>query len=116
MPRAKLIHRPRKLTIHLPEDVASRLDLFLFSPVIGRIPDGSYQKFFTDRIVDFFDMEVVEMLDGEVMRLPKKEAAALRKKLARLAALEGEVNSSKVVQDQLSRLRFPDTKDAKHDA
>lgn len=109
MPRQKLIHRPRKLTLHLPEDVAARLDLFLFSAALGKIPEGSYQRFFTDRIVEFFDMEVVEMPDGETMRLPKKEATALRRKLAKLEALEHEVASGKVAKDQLSRLQFPDT-------
>jgi hypothetical protein len=103
MPRQKLIHRPRKLTIHLPEDVASRLDLFLFSPVIGRIPDGSYQKFFTGRIVDFFDMEVVEMPDGETLRMSKKDATAVRRKLARLANLEADLDSNKVYKETVAK-------------
>lgn len=54
MPRPKLINRPRKLTLHLPEDVAAKLDLYLFSAAQDRIPDGAYQKFFTERINEFF--------------------------------------------------------------
>lgn len=54
MPRQKLIHRPRKLTLHLPEDVVAQVDLFLFSPALGKIPEGAYQRFFTDRINEFF--------------------------------------------------------------
>jgi hypothetical protein len=48
------IVRPVKLTINLPEDVASKLALFLFSELEGRIPHGAYQKFFVERINEFF--------------------------------------------------------------
>ncbi len=99
MPRAKLIHRPRKLTLHLPEDVVARLDLFLFSTALSKIPEGSYQRFFTDRIVEFFDMEVVMMPDGEPLRMSKKDAAAVRRKLTKLASMEADVDSLKVAKD-----------------
>lgn len=54
MSRLKLITRPRKLTLHLPEDVAIRLDLYLHSEVLGKVPQGAYQAFFTERIEEFF--------------------------------------------------------------
>ena len=54
MPRRTLITRPRKLTVHLPEDVAHRLELYLTSEALGRPPLGAYQKFFTERIEEFF--------------------------------------------------------------
>ncbi len=54
MPRAKLINRPRKLTIHLAAEVAEKLELFLFSEVRGKVPEGAYQRFFTERINEFF--------------------------------------------------------------
>lgn len=47
--------RPRKLTIHLPEDQATRLDLYLWSESQQRVPHGAYQAFFIDRIKEFFD-------------------------------------------------------------
>lgn len=48
------IIRPTKLTMHLPEDVRARLDLYLFSPLEGRIPKGAYQRFIVERIQEFF--------------------------------------------------------------
>ena len=54
MPRQPLITRPRKLTINLPEDVAARLELYLTSVALGRVPQGAYQAFFVERINEFF--------------------------------------------------------------
>jgi hypothetical protein len=54
MPRPTLIIRPRKLTIALPEDVAARLELYLTSPAEQRVPHGAYQRFFVERIGEFF--------------------------------------------------------------
>lgn len=54
MSRPYNIIRPTKLTLHLPEDVRAKLDLLLFSSVEGRIPKGAYQKFFIERINEFF--------------------------------------------------------------
>ena len=54
MPRPRLITRPRKLTINLPEDVALRLDLFLVSPATQKVPQGAYQAFFVERIQEYF--------------------------------------------------------------
>jgi len=54
MPRARLIDRPRKFTIHLPESVAIRLDLYLASTALGQVPRGAYQAFFVERIEEFF--------------------------------------------------------------
>lgn len=48
------IIRPTKLTLALPEDVRAKLDLHLFSTVEGRVPFGSYQRFFVERIQEFF--------------------------------------------------------------
>lgn len=54
MSRPYNILRPTKLTLHLPEDVRAKLDLFLFSSVEGRIPKGAYQKFFIQLINEHF--------------------------------------------------------------
>lgn len=55
MPRPALITRPRKLTLHLPEDVALRLELYLTVPELGRVPQGAYQRFLVERINEYFD-------------------------------------------------------------
>lgn len=54
MPRPTLVTRPRKLTISLPGELATRLDLYLASPSQGRIPYGAHQEFFVERITEFF--------------------------------------------------------------
>lgn len=43
-----------KLTTRIPMDVMVKLDSFLYSEVEGRIPLGAYQKFFVERIQEFF--------------------------------------------------------------
>jgi hypothetical protein len=63
------IIRPIKLTTTLPEDVKAKLDLHLFSEVAGRVPIGAYQKFFLERIKDFFyekTLDISEYLDSPV--------------------------------------------------
>ena len=55
MPRPKHIIRPRKYTINIPEDVAVRLDLFLFSAATNKVPEGAYSRFFVERITEYLD-------------------------------------------------------------
>lgn len=50
------IVRPTKLTMALPEDIRAKLDLHLWSDVEGRVPKGAYQKFFLERINEFFTL------------------------------------------------------------
>jgi len=40
--------------LHLPETVRTRLDLLLFSELEGRVPKGAYQRFFLERLQEFF--------------------------------------------------------------
>jgi hypothetical protein len=49
------IIRPVHLHITLPEDLHGRLSAYLFSPSQGRVPNGAYQKFFCERILEFFN-------------------------------------------------------------
>jgi hypothetical protein len=56
------------LTTNLPADIRSRLDMFLFSEVEGRVPAGAYQAFFCSRIREFFD---TRRLDLEVFGFPR---------------------------------------------
>lgn len=52
------IIRPTKLTLALPEDIRAKLDLHLFSEVERRVPMGAYQRFFVERIQDFFGQRI----------------------------------------------------------
>jgi len=55
--------------LHLPESVRTRLDLLLFSELEGRVPKGAYQRFFLERITEFFATKAVDFsgaLGGEV--------------------------------------------------
>ena len=54
MPRKPDIIRPSLLHLSIPEDVRAKLDLFLYSPLESRVPKGAYQRFFIERIQEFF--------------------------------------------------------------
>lgn len=54
MPRKAALTPARNVHVCLPETLMAKLDLYLFSEVEGRIPQGSYQKFFSTRITEFF--------------------------------------------------------------
>jgi hypothetical protein len=54
MPQPNII-RPTKLTMHIPEDVRARMDLFLWSEVEQRVPKGAYQQFIVRLINRFFE-------------------------------------------------------------
>lgn len=54
MSRPPNIVRSRKLTVMIPEDVMGRLEIFLTSDRTGKVPLGSYQQFFVERINEFF--------------------------------------------------------------
>lgn len=65
MPRATLITRPRKITLHIPEDVALRLELFLTSPALGRMPQGALGTFITERVTEYLDKIATSTLAEE---------------------------------------------------
>lgn len=54
MPRKPAVVRPSLIHMSIPEDVRAKLDLYLYSDLEGRVPRGAYQKFFTERIQEFF--------------------------------------------------------------
>ena len=55
VPRRPNIQRPVRLHTTLPEDLRVKLDLYLYSHVEGKVPQGAYQKFLIDLIKGFFD-------------------------------------------------------------
>lgn len=54
MKRPNII-RPVKLTTNLPENLRAKLDLYLYSPVEGRVPHGAYNKFLVELLTKFFN-------------------------------------------------------------
>lgn len=54
MPHPANAIRSIKLTTMIPEDIHSRLSLFLYSELEGRIPQGSFQSFICARTREFF--------------------------------------------------------------
>ena len=54
-----------KLTLMLPSDVMLKMNLHLYSPVLARIPKGSYQKFLCELINEFFDKQKVPQQEIE---------------------------------------------------
>jgi hypothetical protein len=57
------ILRPIKLNTTLPEDIRTKLDLHLWSDVEGRVPKGAYQRFFLDRIREYFDHRTLDLAE-----------------------------------------------------
>jgi len=55
MPRKPNLDPVTRLELKLPESLRARIDLLLFSPLEGRVPQGKYQEFFVSRIKEFFD-------------------------------------------------------------
>jgi hypothetical protein len=54
MSRRKNLIPSRKLTVMIPEDLFAKLTLHLYSESAQRVPLGSYQGFFVERIQEYF--------------------------------------------------------------
>ena len=50
------VEKNELLNLSLPPYLVARLKLFLWSDLEGRVPKGAYQKFFTDRLREYFDL------------------------------------------------------------
>lgn len=61
MGRRKELDPRVPLFLMLPASVRTRLDLHLFSELEGRVPQGSYQQFFLERIREFFDSRRLDL-------------------------------------------------------
>ncbi len=79
--RPELIPRTR-LETKLPQDVRARLDLFLYSVLEQRVPQGAYQAFFLERIREFFDWQTFDLGEGNFVRGSKDSIAVLKERLA----------------------------------
>jgi hypothetical protein len=43
-----------KLGVWIPEDLRTKMDLYLLSSVEGRVPKGAYQRFICELLREFF--------------------------------------------------------------
>jgi len=61
MPRKAAVNPSIRLNTALPPEIAMKLQLFLFSEVEGRVPQGAYQEFLTARIQEFFGGKILDL-------------------------------------------------------
>lgn len=54
MARRPNIHQTVQFKIWMDEDLKAKMDLYLFSTALGRIPIGAHQKFIQDLVTKFF--------------------------------------------------------------
>jgi hypothetical protein len=47
--------------LHLPAEIGTRLQLYLFSEVEGKVPYGAYQAFVTARLQEFFSGRLLDL-------------------------------------------------------
>ena len=61
MGRPKLINPTRALNTHLEERLMIQVDLLLWSEAENRVPKNSYQRFFNERIREFFGTRALDL-------------------------------------------------------
>ena len=61
MPRPPNIIRPTLLHLALPKDIREKVDGHLYSELEGRVPKGAYQRFFMERIHEFFSWSRLDL-------------------------------------------------------
>lgn len=83
MPRSPAIIPNRNIHTTLPAELATRLELYLWSESEGRVPRGAMQDFLIQRIQEFFAARTIDLspylasLPGEVI-VSGSDAAILR--------------------------------------
>lgn len=78
MPRPKNAIPSESINLHLSGDLKGRLDLHLVSESSAKIPQGAYQRFFSERLYEFFEWGSIDLAPyvvglpaGSVLRGPK---------------------------------------------
>ncbi len=61
MPRPKNITPSRAINTHLDESLMARLDIHLFSDLEQTVPKGAYQRFFNERLREFFSTKRLDL-------------------------------------------------------
>lgn len=76
------------INLALPSDVRGRLDLHLYSELEARIPVGAYQRFFVERIREFFSQEELDLapylnvpVGAMIVKGPRQSLKALKERL-----------------------------------
>ena len=63
MPRPPNLIPSVKLTTALPLDVITQMNAFLYSPLEGKVPAGSHQRFLSERIREYFNHASVDLAE-----------------------------------------------------
>jgi hypothetical protein len=61
MPRKAALVPNKHLHTTIPAELAAKLDLFLWSEVEGRVPQGAYQGFVVQAIREFFTLRELDL-------------------------------------------------------
>jgi hypothetical protein len=61
VPRPRNAIPRERINLHLPEDVRGRLDLHLVSESTQKVPQGAYQRFFTERVHEYFEWGSIDL-------------------------------------------------------
>ena len=78
--RPPAITPSRSINTHLEENLMVRLDLFLWSDLEGKVPKGAYQRFFNERMREFFltqSLDIAPLLGGLTPSIVRGTAATL---------------------------------------
>lgn len=88
MPRKRNLDPSVPLELKLPASLRTWLDLFLWSDLEGRVPQGKYQEFFVERIKEYqgwrrLDLSVYGFPQGYFVAGPKEMLDKLEVSLKR---------------------------------
>lgn len=70
MPRPPRLMRPVRKNIALPEDIAARVELELYSDIEGRVPHGAWSKFLTELVREHYRRKDAAQLQTPMTQLP----------------------------------------------
>lgn len=70
MPRTPRLMRPVRKNLAVPEDIAARVDLELFSELEGRVPHGAWSNFVAEVLREHFRRKDAAQLQTPMTQLP----------------------------------------------
>lgn len=62
MARPKRAVRPVEKSLSLPQDIADRIELMLWSDLEGKVPHGAFSKFIEQAVREWFVKRTVEVI------------------------------------------------------
>lgn len=57
MPRPKLIDRPSRLEVTIPESISAKVRIELFSGLEGRVPHGAWSRLITGLLTEWLQSQ-----------------------------------------------------------